>query len=39
MTTFTVDTLSDDPTAGLTLREALAAADGAAGAQTRSSSP
>ena len=34
MTTFTVDTLSDDPTAGLTLREALAAADGAAGADT-----
>ena len=27
MDTFTVDTLSDDPTAGLTLREALAAAD------------
>ena len=32
MTTFTVDTLSDDPAAGATLREALALADGAAGA-------
>ena len=28
MTIFTVDTLSDDPSAGLTLREALAPADG-----------
>ena len=34
MTTFTVDTLSDDPGAGLTLREALAEADAASGADT-----
>ena len=32
MAIFSVDTLSDDPSAGVTLREALALADGAAGA-------
>ena len=34
MATFTVDTLSDDPAAGLTLREALVLADGDAAADT-----
>jgi Ca2+-binding RTX toxin-like protein len=34
MTTFTVDTLSDDPSTGLTLREALAEADAFSGADT-----